>query len=89
MDSVFWSLKKFFDFCLFVIESKILVLIPWKNSWKSNLWKDTILQVWDIAVQKYAFEYIKGIELVRPQENCCWLRTLYIYLDSKLLAFLV
>ena len=27
------------------------------------------------CMQKYAFEYIKGIELVRPQENCRRLRT--------------
>ena len=51
IDSVFWFCKKFFDFWLFVIETRILVLIPWKNSWKSNLWKDNIniVQVWDIA----------------------------------------
>ena len=34
------------------------------------------------CMQKYAFEYIKGIELVRPQENCSWLRTQYIYIRT-------
>ena len=78
IDSVFWFRKKFFDFCLFVIETRILVLIPWKNSWKSNLWKDNIVQVWDIACKNMPLNISKVSNLSGHRKIAVgWERSLY------------